>query len=94
MITKTIKIEELGYDYDIVEGCNGASHKIRNGDAAPVIVDVHANGKYSLADGYHRLAGMIAAGETEITIGIIEETDYIDGEDYEQMVDRISKMGN
>ena len=31
MITKTIKIEELGYDEDVVEGCNGASHKIRNG---------------------------------------------------------------
>lgn len=90
MITKTIPIDELGYDEDVVEGCNGASHKTRNGDAAPVIVDVKANGRYSLADGYHRLAGMIAAGETEITIGIIEDSDYVDGEDYEQMVDRLS----
>jgi ParB-like chromosome segregation protein Spo0J len=88
VITKTITIEELGYDEDIVEGCG--KHPLKNGEAAPVIVDVKANGKYSLADGYHRLAGMISAGETKITIGILEDSDYIDGEDYEQMVDRLS----
>jgi ParB-like chromosome segregation protein Spo0J len=87
MIIKTIPINDLGYDYDIVEGCN--AYPIRDGEVAPVIVD-EINGGYSLADGYHRLAGMIAAGETEITICIPEESDYLPGEDYEDMVDRLS----
>lgn len=86
MEIKTLSLDDIGYDYDIIDGCNGTHHKLRNRDAAPIIVD----NNYSIADGYHRLAGMIAAGETEITICIPEDSDYLDGEDYEDMVDRLS----
>lgn len=74
MITKTIKISELDYGQDIIDGLGCG--KLKNGDCEPVIVDVQNDGSYSLADGYHRLAGMIAAGEEEITIGILEESDW------------------
>ena len=75
MITKTIKITELNYDKDIAEGCKGCG-ELEDGDVAPVIVDVQKDGTYSLADGYHRLAGMLEAGEENITIGILEESDW------------------
>jgi hypothetical protein len=49
---------------------------LRNGDAEPVIVEpTRREGRYAIADGCHRMAGLIAAGETEIDVIILSGED-------------------
>jgi hypothetical protein len=76
MITKTIKIKDLDYDHDSINDLVDCCGEIEDGDCEPIIVDVTENGAYSLSDGYHRLAGMIKNGETKVSIGILEESDW------------------
>lgn len=76
MIIKTIKIKDLDYEHDTLEDVIDGCGAISDGDCEPVIVDVRKNGKYSLSDGYHRLAGMMLNDEENITIGILEDSDW------------------
>lgn len=76
MITKTINIKNLVYERESVESLMGCCGALSDGDCEPIIVDERGDGRYSLEDGYHRLAGMLLNDETSITVGILEDSDW------------------
>lgn len=80
-VTYVAKVPIARLSYGELPGV-GEERKLSDGNAQPLIVErTGAGDTLALADGYHRLEGMILNGETEVTVIILnsEDSDSVSG---------------